>query len=233
MHKRKFDVAILDDGVNSNVFRNCRVETSIVVQDGTIKSYSENEYITHGTVCASLICTSEDNFILHSIKVIEWKKYGNIERLIEGLVYCINHNYKIIHMSLGSVEESDCKILYPIISKAIRKKIIIVASVSNDNIITYPASFEKVIGVRFSLKGAYGIYKFKNNTLGKNIYGVNSNSTLYLKNGMPYDVGISNSFSTTHITKIIIRYLNEIDDPSTVDVNDIIKFLDSICINNF
>ncbi len=149
---KKIHVAIIDDGVNEKFFNlellhNVEIEDNLhiinrVEYDGCIKS--------HGTICAGIIMKYCENIVLSSIKILT-KMQGSVDKLCTAIEWCIDNEVNIINMSIGTTSCEDKDKLKKAIARANEKNIVIVAASSNEGNITYPAVFEKVIGVKCDL----------------------------------------------------------------------------------
>lgn len=201
-------VAIIDDGVNNGIFQECITKMSFRVSSRYEVKRCRNSYrkdINHGTICAGIISKdSKSKIELISIKVKN-QSNGELAKLIVAIEYCIQNKIQIVNISLGSTCAVDEEPLRKVIQKASDKGLIIVAALSNDNHITYPASLENTIGVRHTDKVYAGIYYYKLNKKGKNIFGLNSSGNLQFNNNKIFLIPQCNSFATAMLTKQIIQ----------------------------
>ena len=71
--------------------------------------------------------------------------------MYEALVYIFEKvNCNLIHISAGVERLENFLDLYDIISKLVKKEVFIVAAFANNGAVSYPASFDNVIGVDMS-----------------------------------------------------------------------------------
>ena len=106
--------------------------------------------LSHATLCTKVFleyttCACELSFI--NI----WDGGGlkaNINALLTALSWCLENEITLINLSLGTTRMIDIPSLFDIINKLIKKNIGIVAASSNSQLLTFPAAFEHVIGVK-------------------------------------------------------------------------------------
>ncbi|MBU5591509.1 S8 family serine peptidase [Clostridium sp. MSJ-4] len=145
------EIAIIDDGINVKFYNNIhRVKSSIEIDvNCNITKYKSDkiEY-SHGTVCASIIKKYTKEAIINSIKIINKSKKTTGKQLIKAIEWCLENNIGIANLSLGSTDINEKEDIRKLINYAANKGMIIIAASSNDDKITYPASFSNVIGVK-------------------------------------------------------------------------------------
>lgn len=224
-----YKIAIIDDGVNDGVFDKCKASYSYcITREGTRRYISQNKKISHGTICAAIIQQYTNyNNILYSIKIKKFNKNGNIEYLVKAIDFCIKNDIKVINLSLGSTDENDKYQIFQSISAAFAKGIIIVAALSNDNIITYPASFPIVIAAKHSEKARTGLYyykKYDNFTIG-----AFSRLSLKMCDGTKYVSATANSFAAAFVTAKVINQIKNFNEQ--ISFEDVKTRLFKECIN--
>ncbi len=158
----------------------------------------------HGSIVYKIIeqyMNKKDSIL--SLKVLNSNLKGSSLALISAIEYCITQNINIINISLGTTNDKYKEKLHRVIKKAVEKNIIIVAADSNENIISYPASFDEVVNVK---KVSNKIILTKN----KNIFEINidkNSKVLYIEE-LDKDYCISgNSFIAPHITGALSKIL--------------------------
>jgi len=106
--------------------------------------------LSHGTLCSKV-------FLKHTTCACElfylniWKDdelNANINALLVALSWCLENDIKLINLSLGTTRIVDIPELFDIVTKLVKKNIIIIAASSNEHRLTFPASFDHVIGVK-------------------------------------------------------------------------------------
>ena len=219
--------AIIDDGVYSDSFINedfihtpnilMRLQ---VMENNTIVEDNSEAYLSHGTLCASVIGDLSPISEFISIKVLDEQGQGYSDQLVCALKWCLENEIKLIHMSLGTTNYHDFSKIETVINELTQRDFIIVAAYSNMNIPSVPAHLPKVFGVRSdkdeNLKN--GEYFFDNS---HNLREENSIVAHYDKTGK-INIGVSNSFAAPVITSHILRLLNT--NPN-MNFKDILEFL--------
>ena len=94
----------------------------------------------------------QENYILYGIKILNSNRETNIQSLLCALEWCEKNDIKLISLSLGSIFYGDYELLLPKIEQLIKKEILIIAAAHNSDYLTFPASMNKVIGVRCDRK---------------------------------------------------------------------------------
>ena len=144
---------IIDDGV-SNVAEHFQA-TWFVDADFSVKSYavSGNNHDSHADTCFKIISKYSDslhkNICWHSIKILDTQsRRGNINSFLSALNFSMKLGVKLIHLSIGTTYFMDFECVKDVVTTLVNNGVIIVAALSNAGIITYPASMERVIGVK-------------------------------------------------------------------------------------
>ncbi|SHK42718.1 S8 family serine peptidase [Paramaledivibacter caminithermalis] len=210
----KVHVAIIDDGVNSKCYNTISLEYDLEISE---QLSIRNRDIcnpfekSHGTICAAIINKYCSNVMLSSIKIIDSKNgLGNKKKLVKAIEWCIENNINIINLSLGTIEIYDREEIRSIVNEAYNEGIIIVAACKNTDIVTYPASFHNVIGVKCE----------KNNILneGQYFYSIEPINgieiTAFARHKLidhlqrEYICKNCNSYATPFITALVANLLN-------------------------
>lgn len=141
-------LAVIDDGIDDNYIENKLI--FLIANETTVSSYHSEKGLTHGTIVAHIIeKTCEINSII-SIKILKDQgEQGCSNKLITALEWCLTEGIQIINMSLGTTNLFEREKISQTVSKLYQKGVIMIAAVSNDNKITYPASLNTVIGVSY------------------------------------------------------------------------------------
>ncbi len=156
-NSHKIKVAIIDDGFDwhtSKKFHNAHTYF-YEVKNGKIKKQRGIYHIylsSHGTRCLAIYANTVKNLSPYDIYCIKALKpntrYSSIDDLETALLWCLNNNISIISISLGTTYYKDYDRLRDIVQRLISNGTIIVAAHSNENLLSFPASFSSVIGVR-------------------------------------------------------------------------------------
>ncbi|WP_429083742.1 S8 family serine peptidase [Brassicibacter mesophilus] len=175
-------------------------------------SYSNS----HGTTCAAIIRKYYKKGILSSIKILDENDLGSKQRLIRAIEWCIDNKVDIVHLSIGSVYYGDKKELQKIIDKANDFGLLIIAANKNEDVITYPASFHNVIGVKSqrhkSLEEGQYTYTFKPFD-GIEITSCGSHLLENYK-GKQYTTQNCNSFAAPMITAMVAEIIENLSNYS-------------------
>ena len=129
-------IAILDDGISSSRIPTLgKIERWIAVaEDGAISQGDEPDKMTHGTLCAAIICSYAPDAKLISVKVLDPTTLkGSINQIRYALEWCIAQNVSLINLSIGSTSFKDWKLLQPVIARLIRNNIPLICACSNNN----------------------------------------------------------------------------------------------------
>jgi hypothetical protein len=145
------EIAVIDDGINRDFYANIPVikKSLEIDMDCNIAEYRNNEMeYSHGTECAAIISKYAEGITMNSVKIINESDKTTGRQLIKAIEWCLENNIGIVNLSLGTTDINEKKDIRRIINKAISYGMIIVAASSNNDKITYPASFSNVIGVK-------------------------------------------------------------------------------------
>lgn len=163
--ENKIHVAIIDDGVNTDVFYNVNhLINNIEITDelNVIQVSDSIKYnMSHGTICAEIVKQYAPNIVMSSVKILHNMR-STKEKLVTAIEWCLKNNIDIINLSLGTEDYRDYSVIRSIVNYSYSKGIIIIAAFSNNGVITYPASLSNVIGVKCNTK--------KNNDTGEIFY---------------------------------------------------------------
>ncbi len=222
-------VAVIDDGIKEGIFQPCKLTESVLITKN-LKAIqcknSNNDFMSHGTICGGILYQACPNIELHSVKIKDANRNGDMSRLLRAIEYCVEKKIKIISLSVGSTSQSDEEPLKKCICDAINNNTIVVAAYSNQMVKTYPACMDGVIGVCHSVKAMAGLYKKK---IDGNVvfceYGV---ADLTQTNGCIYRTDIANSFAVPRVTARIAGYCN---DNMAVSASEVYQYLLKQCIN--
>lgn len=214
MNMRMLKVAFIDDGINANDISyksDHKFFHYIVKGDSVIES---NDKIvnseSHGTLCASVFVKYAPDCNIYDINISPNEKDSiNVRNVNIALQWCVGNDIHLISMSLGILSMIDISELKNIIDTITLKGIILVASCSNTNKVTYPASLDNVLGVRYdsqySLKN--GEYYFLNSAFD----GIDITTSLPVDHPLQYlenqNIKMTNSFAVPYIASRVCHYL--------------------------
>ncbi len=214
----KIKIAVIDDGVYPNANSNITVKRKMLVTENLNiipdKEVGALGYYSHGTICAEIISSQcEKSISIISIKIIDSDNRSYVEQLICALDWCSKNDIKLINMSLGTSDYYDGLKLQPIINRMIDQNIILVAAFSNLNVISWPAGFKNVIGVRYDRNNEREIGKIyiDKNYLGnlENSFVVSADANLLENEIVNFLLVGANSFAAPTITGFLINSISE------------------------
>jgi hypothetical protein len=153
MKVNKIKIAIIDNGINKKIYSELiktKIKTYKISNMSCVLEEEDmtHDYLNHGTVCASILTEFISDATILSISLGEFNILS-IDNLEIALKWCLNNSINIICMSIGVTSRIDMKHLFPLFNTLVQNNIIIVASGSNDGLITYPAALQSVIGVKY------------------------------------------------------------------------------------
>ena len=160
----------------------------------------------HGTACAGIIADLAPKAEITSIKVLGVANAGSAEVLLEGIKWALDHDIKLINVSLGTTRKEYVIRLFKLMERAYIQDAILVVSKSNVGNNMYPALFSSVISVdrrRIDEKDVF--YFSPNDVIEFAARGIGVR-TAWL-NGQ-YMEQTGTSFATPHITGIVARLLS-------------------------
>jgi len=146
-------IGIIDTGIN---FSDLRFNTNKVKfitlyrnKDGSFNSDSNNiiDDVGHGTICTQIIGSKLKSTEIYFVKIYGQSLYCNSDLLIEAIKSCIKNRVQLINISLGISGSIINPKLAELCDKAYKKGIIIIASAHNEDEISFPAYYHRVIGV--------------------------------------------------------------------------------------
>lgn len=147
---RRKHVVIIDSGVDST--RKELSNTSIMHIDiHKFSDYSEDD-IGHGTAVAFIIANNNPGVEIYSIKIFGKRYHTTEDDYIDALQYVYDYlDVDLINISSGVVLLKKRKAFQELCDKLAAKDIHIIAAFANQGIKSYPACFDNVIGVYWSM----------------------------------------------------------------------------------
>jgi len=180
-----------------------------------------NDRNGHGTSCAELILRIAPDALIYPVKVFGKRIETSANILIEGILWAIKNELKILNISLGTLLPEALEPLYKVCEIAKQKGMILVASKSNTDRMSYPAIFENVIGVEsgnFDNMFEYEIQVEEGiECKAKGIY-----PNIYCLNGIRNRLG-GNSFAAPAITGIISLFVEIFPELDTEHIRGILQ----------
>lgn len=146
-----FTITIIDDEINATYLNNnCQIHKTFFDE-----ITSTNDTYTHSTKVVNVM----NNFFdlkkcqIHNLIILDKNLNASISLLKNALIYCITNNHNFILMSLGTKRPSDALVIKKYIDILVQNNAVILAGLSNDICLTYPASFNGVFGIRYDFNG--------------------------------------------------------------------------------
>ncbi len=219
----KIVTAIVDGGISDSDILRGKVDSKIkfLAEDVKKISISSRQLASvHGTTCAEIISEICPDTHFLDLMVMQQDGTTKISKLLEALDWCLNHEIKLIHLSLGTVNYFDIKLLEESVRRLLEKNIILVAAYNNYNIRTYPAAFPGVFGVRQDREGILDQKQF----LFQNQTGYGKENSIVAHWWGPDGKQRANSYAAPVITGYIARALCE---NKNAEFPDVLKFLEN------
>lgn len=150
MYKPK--IAIIDSGISPNIVSSRIQGVALSFERGLSISENINDEFGHGTSIYGIIVKHNPNADIFILKIYDNEnRLPTINHLLLALRYLEDHvDYDIVNISLTATECSSSELLrslQDVCDYILKKGRIIIAAFSNDNLISYPAAFDSVIGV--------------------------------------------------------------------------------------
>ena len=194
-------IALIDDAITSKIILNTQTQQLFIDDKYRLSSLNISDSVnntsdTHADICSKIIRKYLPNCSLLNIVVKDHNTLGDFYKLLTALEYLQYLDIDIINLSIGFTSRLYALKLYPIIKKLINRNIIIVAAHSNNDSITYPASFKNVIGCK-------ALSSVQKNHLKKSIFYASGSHMIRLNSGKPYITPNVNSYATAYITSLV------------------------------
>lgn len=145
------DIAIVDSGVNPWHSHVEKVEGGLSFYlDSSGEVMTDDDFcdqLGHGTAIAGIIRHKAPQARIHAVKIFHEKLEAPVTLLAAALRWAIEHDIKIIHLSLGTEQRQYRDTLLKLCQDADRAHIVIVAAARGVDDEVFPAVFDTVIGV--------------------------------------------------------------------------------------
>lgn len=145
------DIAIIDSGINAGHPHVGRVAGGLALgldQKGQMWEHTDfSDTIGHGTAIAGVIRYKIPHAQIHAVKIFNQSLEASSLLLTSALLWAVDQNFKIIHLSLGTKKEDMIKELDRICLEFQQKGTVIIASAGSPDDRIFPAAFKSVIGV--------------------------------------------------------------------------------------
>lgn len=215
-------VAIIDSGINyEDTFFKPYIEGGISFIDKEKHYYLDEN--GHGSLCASTIIKENPNVKLYVEKILDKDNLSTLDVLEKSLIHLIDKKeISIISMSLTLTSLSEEQRLKSICEKLYRQNKIIICTLANGAIHSYPASYESTIGVQgFILEDENTFWFDKSNEIQA---VVDTNPYLLRDNCHQYRLfGKSNSYAAAKFAGMISKIIDESNIKNIGELEDILS----------
>lgn len=205
MFKKKIKVAVIDSGIDTSLpfFKDKDVLCIKVDNNNIVKCKTDTN--GHGTLVGSYILRECEDVGIVSIQILNEHNKSNLDKLIKAIYYCIENEIDIINLSLGMhIDIKKIEKLKSVCLEATSNGILIFSAHSNIGNVSYPASFNNVIGIGHDKNITKNIFKVDKDN--KNIF---LSRPLISMNHFGIDASRSgNSFLCPYIVGVFCRYIN-------------------------
>lgn len=198
----------------------------IEADDDIIVTYQD--YTGHGTGVAGIIGAKLDgkgivginpNAELYSLRVFGEENKAPVSRIIEGIMWAIDHDIDVLNMSFST--DVDSKALHYAIQQAYAAGIVMVAAAGNEGgTVQYPAAYEEVISVgSVNQKQTLSDFSATGDNLDVVAPGEDILSTSYLWGYMAAD---GTSLSAAHVTGLASLILQQNPSLTPAQVKEVL-----------
>ena len=229
MDKKILHIAIIDDGINQNLYaagdlkHNIQITTELHINERV----NYDPFLpSHGTTCAAIIKKYAPDAVLSSIKILNDDSLKGMKaQLIRALEWCVENKICLVNLSLGTIDYKDFLDVEKTIKFASENGVIIVAACNNRNVFTCPASLEYVIGVKCDISGIIKRQEYMFNTLpidGVDITACGSHE-LVKYTGESKITSSCNSFATPAITALVYKLMKNNPNIGLYELKEALK----------
>jgi subtilisin family serine protease len=207
-------VAVIDSGVDAThplvggLAGAVSVEIDPAAEDGV--RYVEgdhDDYVGHGTACASIIRSLAPDVELYSVRVLGANLKGRGRAFYAGIRWAIDHGIRVLNMSLSSSSDAWFAPLHELTDEAYFRSVMLVCAANNLPGPTYPSQFASVFSVAARVgDDPEGILYNPAPPVEFGARGLDV--PVAWKDGGSV-VASGNSFATPHVAGLIARILSE------------------------
>lgn len=217
-------IAIIDSGYSGS--RKERIAGGISVKVYGEKVLLEEEYddvCGHGTAVTDLILDKcDDDIKVFVIRVLDSEEKCSSRELLEAFKYILSDvECNLVHVSAGVCVCDEANEFKWVIDALYRKNVYVIAAYSNEGVVTYPAAFEKVVGVDLSKrKLRKNQYEFVEGSVvnyrtSASFYRINWNNKMVIASG--------SSFSSTVISAKYAEVMKRNPKLRKEELDDVVK----------
>lgn len=143
----KLCIAVIDDGISRLTAPDLCFDLSITESAVQTNHEAVSPY-SHGSICAAIIKRFAPLAKIGSLRILKKTGCGTLASLLGALKWCAENEIKLIHLSAGSIQPCDIIPLRDTINQICDKGCVVVAACKNGRNVSFPASFQNVIGVK-------------------------------------------------------------------------------------
>lgn len=198
--KNPVKIAIVDNGINDNLINiteHLKIDENnqCIIESGS----AYHQVFSHGTNCALIIRKYFPEAELYSIKILDDKGKGIIEKLEPAFDWCCEREIQLVNLSFGTTHFQDKPAIRKIVNHYANRGMIIVAAASNSGYKSFPASLSNVIGAASG--DLFSVDEDFQNQRGVDFIAP-SNHEISL-DGITFQMETSNSYAAPFITAMI------------------------------
>ena len=208
-------IAVIDNGVDDKLV-DCSQSVDFSDGEKDLPETEDVEKYGHGTICAAIIKKYAPDAEIVNLKGMSTsEKHCKIEYIIKAISYCIQHNIKLISLSMGTRSIVETALLYNSIKEAVCNNTIIVAPGSR-NLKVYPAAFDNVVYVDINDLVRDGSNKFYIEKCNNGLIAIiaSGKQEIGFKTGESYITPNYSSFAVPVIVAVLFNLLKRYADPS-------------------
>ena len=207
-------IVIIDTGIKQSFVQ--YVDEFYYIEGQEVCKGNKDTENDHGGICAAIIKNYFIESEIVSMQILDENGKTDIDRLLLALEWCLKQEINIVSLSLGSVFSEDKVKMESVISKLLKKDIVLVAAANNANTVTYPASMEGVIGVKCDLSGTLAAEQIFVDTEDIRNIEVTVGSLKDCDGLKQYNLGYHNSFVVPYVTAQIAKKFKRGKNPLAV-----------------
>lgn len=225
---KKTVVAVIDSGVDmrEQYFKDCKVK-NYKLENESFEICCGQVRNTHGEEVVRILLHEDPKLEIISIQTLQENNKCSLFHIIKAIQYCIDLNVDVINMSLGTtkLDLNKYELLKSVCDRAIDRGIVIFAADNNvKGKISYPANYDKVIGVKANDEmNGYCEVSYMQETIcfSENVVYVPENSRCTIRSGTSYlcpmIVGLFCQYAKgdtrrSDIVKDFFKYMNKFSE---------------------
>jgi len=218
------DIGVIDSGWDHilPIPQICKGVGFVDPQDelALLQSDDDQDRNGHGTACTELIHRIAPEARLHPIRVFGRRLETSVSMLQAAILYAIEHRYRLVNLSLGTVRAETLHALYTTCEQARRAGLVLVAATHNSRVWSYPAVFENVISVGSGSFDSAFDYAYRPGEAVECLARGNNQLVRWLEGRTVLMSGTS--FAAPNITGIIALFLERYPAAALEEVRDLL-----------